>query len=77
MRASTQKARGFFPGMCPGLRLFGVSEQDSAAPTAAAGLVVRSRGVAHLHRPSALNQVERVGQLNQIEIESVARATAR
>jgi len=55
---------GFFPGMCPGLRLFGVREQDSAAPSAAAGQVQRLRGVAQHHRPPALNQADGARQLN-------------
>ena len=37
---------GFYPGMCPGLRLFGVCAQHSAAPSAAAGQVPPSRAAA-------------------------------
>ena len=72
MRASTQKARGFFPGMRPGLRLFGVREQDSAAPSP--GQVPQSRGGAQHHCPSAFDQANRVGELNPIEIDYIARA---
>ena len=65
---------GFFPGMCPGLRLFGVRAQDSAAPSATAGQAPRSRGAARLRCPSAFDHADSVDQFNNTEVGYVPRA---